>query len=419
MSTEARYRWTMLPHAMSRAFADLQERSRACHEPRVKITTGLRPLDAALGPLLAGELVLVAGSEPTLRGSFLLRCALGCSERDLVAVLCLGQPSSRASVLMIAGEARVPLALLDRGQLDRSRHWPAVADAVEQHHQRYMALLDLEEPTPQALRTALRELRREYGGIALVVVDAVEPIAGEGRSTLTALAEAAREQGAPVLVGALPATVQEARAAGLASAVIHLPEVGDEALSAMDAWTLPVRVAADRAGGSTTLRLSYDPHCCAWDVPVPQPAGVVTEGKIDEVPVSRREGKELDEVYSAACCALLHEVGLAHYWDGQPHGPGRAWDLPNDERLSDEQRLVVRVALDIWDNQGGVLLRDLRKLPAGMVADVGELIADTDSWRGPASWVERHLGQDWQHWMAEGRWEQLLGVGWREVLGRG
>ncbi len=62
--------------------------------------------------------------------------------------------------------------------------------------------------------------------------------------------------------------------------------------------------------------------------------------------VSRREGKELDEVYSAACCTLLHEMGLAHFWDGRPHGPGRAWQLPGDERLCAEQRLVVCAHLD-------------------------------------------------------------------------
>jgi hypothetical protein len=163
----------------------------------------------------------------------------------------------------------------------------------------------------------------------------------------------------------------------------------------------------------SSVPLEYDPLCLAWRDPSPpvRPADAAA-------PRSRREGKELDAVYSAACCALLHEVELAHYWDGQPHGPGRAWDLPYDERVSDEQRLVVRVALDIWDNQGGVLLRDLRKLPEGMVADVGELIADTASSQGPLHWVERHLGEGWQQWMVEGRWQELLGVGWRELLGR-
>ena len=156
-----------------------------------------------------------------------------------------------------------------------------------------------------------------------------------------------------------------------------------------------------------------DPIERDWREP---PLPVCPQG--ESAPISRREGKELDAVYSAACCALLNEVDLAHFWDGQPSGPGRAWDLPHNERLSDEQRLVVRVALDIWDNQGGVLLRDLRKLPAPMVVDVGELIAATASHGGPLDWVKRHVGEDWQHWMAEGRWEELLGVGWRELVGR-
>jgi hypothetical protein len=151
-------------------------------------------------------------------------------------------------------------------------------------------------------------------------------------------------------------------------------------------------------------------HRYEWQ-PLPTP-------RADEQPVSRREGEDLDAVYSAACCALLNVVGLSRFWDGQPHGPGRAWDLSQHQGISDEQRLVARIALGIWDNQGGVLLRDLRKLPPHLVADVGELIADTASWRGPRSWVARHLGEGWEHWMAEGRWHELLGAGWRELVGR-
>jgi hypothetical protein len=132
--------------------------------------------------------------------------------------------------------------------------------------------------------------------------------------------------------------------------------------------------------------------------------------------VSRREGKELDELYSAACCALLREVELAHFWDGRPHGPGRAWQLPQDGRLSAEQRLVARVALDVWDNQGGVMLRELRLLDPGMVEMVGELIAATSGPFALRKWVERQLGDDWKHWVVEGRWEQLLGAGWRGIL---
>ena len=419
MPTESRHEWVMLPQAMSMAYVQLQRCAVEHHELRPTVITGLPPLDAALGPMQAGDLILVVGGDPGLRLSFLLRCAMGRSERSLVAVLCLEHPSSRASYMMLAADAGVPLSLLDRGQLDRVRHWPAVADSVERHHQRRMALLDLASPTPQAIRAALLELEREHGDITLLVIDAVEPIQPVGGVQLAALSLLARELGALVLAGAVPATAQAARAAGMPSAAIHLPEVGDEALSALGPSTVPVRVAADRAGGSTAVRLDYDPLCCAWSVPAPGSASPGPASRaVPQPPVSRREGKEFDAVYSAACCALLHEVGLAHYWDGLPHGPGRAWELSQDDRLSDEQRLVVRVVLDIWDNQGGVLLRDLRKLPAGMVADVGELIADTASFRGPASWVERHLGEDWQHWMAQGRWEELLGAGWRELLGR-
>ncbi len=188
MLSEIRHRWTILPHALNQAFGDLQRRAEARCEPPYTVTTGLSPIDAVLGPMKAGDLVLVAGAKSTLRSAFLQRCALSCAEHYLVAVFCLGQSVSRTSFQMIAAESGVPLSLLDRGQLDRDCHWPAVADAVENHHQRRMALLDLSRPSPEELRTALLKLRREYGDIALVIVDAVELTAQGDSDPLVVLA---------------------------------------------------------------------------------------------------------------------------------------------------------------------------------------------------------------------------------------
>jgi hypothetical protein len=412
-------KWTMLPHAMCLAYKDIQSRAQQRCQPPPAFTTGLGPLDVALGPSRAGDLILVAGADPGLRLSFLLRCALGRSEHALLALVCLEHSTSRASHMMIAADAGVPLALLDRGQLDRDRHWPAVADAIERHQERRLAMLEHSAVPPSELPTAILDLKRQYGEITLLVLDALEPLHASDGGSLAGLLRVAREQGFPVLAGVTPLTARALRMTGQSTAVVHLPDLGDEALSTLGPCALPVRVVADRAGGGTTLQLDYDPHCCAWSIPQPPPAGTGgPDSTVEPRPLSRREGKALDAVYSAACCALLHEVGLAHFWDGQPHGPGRAWDLPQHQGISDEQRLMVRIALDIWDNQGGVLLRDLRRLPAHLVASVGELIADTSSWRGPESWVERHLGEGWERWMAEGRWHELLGAGWRGLMGR-
>jgi len=391
-----------------------------------RIVAGALPsLDRTLGPLGPGDVVLVTASGQAERLSFLTHCATHQPDSSAVAVLCLEHTVNRVVQVALASQGRIPLVRLDAGGLERSTHWPALADAVEHHHQKPVLLLEPETCDHDTLLEALQHLRSAYPQLAVVVVDSLERVDAQPRVACGLLWGMAQELGLVVVAGVSPETPlgeidsqgclvgSELVARGVVRAIVQL-SAPLAPRSARPGWA-PVRaqVFGGHHGAISLVPLELDPQCLAWrDPPVhAQPAP-------PSAPVSRREGKDLDAVYAAACCALLHEVGLAHYWDGMPHGPSRAWDLPQDERISDEQRLVVRVALDIWDNQGGVLLRDLRKLPAGLVVDVGELIADTGSSRGPIAWVERHLGGDWPHWMAEGRWHELLGAGWRGLLGR-
>lgn len=413
MTTTTNPRWTVLPMALGDAYVDLQRRA-AAHPLRCPAPPfGLLPLDAALGVLCEGDLVLVGARDPAMRLSFLLHCALGPADCHLVAMVSLGQPLDRVARLVIAADGGIPLATLERGDLSRDVHWPAVADAVERHHQRRLALLGPPRRSIATLRTALQDLRSEYAELAMLVIDSLHLLDPADGDPLPLLAELAHEHRMVVLVGSEPEAATQAQLRGRVLATVQLPPLEPRTPDRSALRPVTVQVEPDCHGGVSFVRLEHDPRTGAWQEPERIP-----ERSADPAPVSFREGKELDAIYSAACCCLLHEVGLAHHWDGQPHGPGRAWELPANPRLSDAQRLVVRVALDIWDNQGGVLLRDLRKLPAGMVADVGELIADTASGQGPIGWVERHLGDDWQRWMAAGRWHELLGAGWRELIGR-
>lgn len=161
------------------------------------------------------------------------------------------------------------------------------------------------------------------------------------------------------MIGADPVAASRARVRGLVHTTIQLPSLEPRSTGPSAVRPATVWVDPDARGGVSRVDLECDLCSGIWQERSSVDAVVTAVAS-----VSRREGKALDAIYSAACCSLLHEVGLAHYWDGQPHGPGRAWNLPHDGRISDQQRLVVRVALDMWDNQGGVLLRDLRKLPA-------------------------------------------------------
>ena len=405
--------WNTLPGLLGETWCELRLNDQADAARRPAVSIGVPALDGVLGPLQPGSVVVVSGAEPALRGSLLLHCAISSTEHNFVVMLGLGQPRGRLAMQAVAARAGVPLALMERGQLRRDGHWPALADAFEHFHDCPLVVLGPSVTSLVSLPAALIQLNCAYAGPFLLVIDDLDQLGPDGVQALPELATLAEQFGMALLVGAQPELAARVQLGGAVHALVHLPTLDLDARAQEGAFSVAVRVFPDSQGGLSTLRLEHDPSSGAWREPL-----VVSVPDSPDSPVSRREGKELDAVYSAACCALLHEVGLAHYWDGQPHGPGRAWDLPHDDLVSDEQRLVVRVALDIWDNQGGVLLRDLRKLPAGMVADVGELIAGTASSQGPLRWVERHLGEGWQHWMAEARWQELLGVGWRELMGR-
>ncbi len=418
-------RWTSLPEAVGDAYRRVQLAQERRGRAEGDVAIGFPSLDRALGPLRPGDLVVVTACGQAEWRSFLAHCATHQSGSHAVAVLCLGGTVERMVQIVLAARAEVPLARLDAGGLEKSSHWPALADAVERYHCLPVFLLAPEIFELGSVRESLQGLLCGFPHVGLLVVDDLGRVAPDATEACLVLRDIGQEHGLVVVAGAssdVPVGERdgdglfvgsEPVALGVVRAIVQV-QAPRTPVPGQAGWApVHVQVLGDHRGAVSRVRLEHDPVCQAWREP---PVAKASAGGED--PVFRREGKELDAVYSAACCALLHEVGLGHFWDGQPHGPGRAWDLPHNECLSDEQRLVVRVALDIWDNQGGVLLRDLRKLPASMVADVGELIADTASVSGPLGWVERHLGDGWDHWMAEGRWEELLGAGWRELLGR-
>ncbi len=419
------YEWRSLAMEAGLAFKRVATRQHHARSGGAGLGLGLSSLDLALGPLRPGDLVLVSSPGVAERLSFLTHCSTHQPSFRAVAVVSLERTARRMVQLALAARARIPLARLDAAGLVADRHWPALADAVEHHHGLPVMFIEPATFALDELRLALQQLRGEFAGLAVLVVDALDRVDPCPHEACGLLQRAAEELGLVVLAGAGIDTVlgerdghgrlagSELVADGLVRAIIQLPRPQDPGPLQPDWCPVTVKILGDQRGATASVPLQLEPECLAWREPPPPPSP-----RVDDQPVYRREGKALDPVYSAACCALLNEVDLAHYWDGRPHGPGRAWELPLDERLSVEQRLVVRVALDIWDNQGGGLLRDLRKLPAHLIADVGELIADTASGSGPLGWVERHIGKDWQHWVREGRWFELLGAGWRDLLGR-
>lgn len=412
--------WEALPLTMSKEYMVLQRRYSARNAPR-SVSLGLEPLDRLLGPLGSGELLWVVGPGASERMSLALGLALHVARQQAALFVSAEHAMDQLSSAALAATARVPLSALRTGRLSKNEHWPKVADAVEELHVSQLYWAVQSGGGLPALRASLLRYCLAEGQPALVVVDGLHCLDSSGSMDPRALVELARDLDVALVVTVAPGFGPTGPTGlpplrRLGKGLLRLSAVPSDPVEPQGPRSVSASLAVAPAELPVPVLLRHDPRFLAWwhEASAPVALAAPSPGS-----VSRREGMRLDPVYSAACCALLHQVGLAHYWDGRPHGPGRAWQLPENPRLSDLQRLVVRVALDIWDNQGGVRLRELRSLSPTMVATIGELIADTAGPDGPVAWLERQLGPGWHHWVAEKRWEELLGVGWRDVLGSG
>jgi replicative DNA helicase len=150
----------------------VQKRVQAGLSPITGVPTGIASLDRSTLGLQPGSLVVLAARPSVGKTAFALNVAAHAATRHQkrVAFFSLEMPSEQLALRMLAAEARLDWRRLTQGQLQRY-DWDKIAVQADRIGGASMWLDDTFVLTPVELRSKCRKLKRENGGLDLVVVD--------------------------------------------------------------------------------------------------------------------------------------------------------------------------------------------------------------------------------------------------------
>ena len=150
----------------------VQKRVQAGLSPITGVPTGIQSLDRNTLGLQPGSLVVLAARPSVGKTAFALNVAVHAATRAArkVAFFSLEMPSDQLAMRMLASEGKLDWRRLSQGQL--SRHdWDRLATQADRIGAASIWLDDNFVLTPVELRSKCRKLKRENGGLDLVVVD--------------------------------------------------------------------------------------------------------------------------------------------------------------------------------------------------------------------------------------------------------
>ncbi len=150
----------------------VQKRVQQGLSPITGVPTGIHSLDRNTLGLQPGSLVVLAARPSVGKTAFALNIAAHAATRAnrKVAFFSLEMPSDQLALRMLASEGKLDWRRLSQGQL--SRHdWDRLATQADRIGAASIWLDDNFVLTPVELRSKCRKLKRENGGLDLVVVD--------------------------------------------------------------------------------------------------------------------------------------------------------------------------------------------------------------------------------------------------------
>jgi len=150
----------------------VQKRVQAGLSPITGIPTGIATLDKNTLGLQPGSLVVLAARPSVGKTAFALNVATHAATRagKKVAFFSLEMPSEQLALRILASEAKLDWRRLSQGQLS-TYDWHKISTHGDKISQASMWLDDNFVLTPVELRSKCRKLKRENGGLDLVVVD--------------------------------------------------------------------------------------------------------------------------------------------------------------------------------------------------------------------------------------------------------
>ncbi len=158
--------------------------------------TGFTELDEMTSGLQSSDLVIVAGRPSMGKTTFAMNIAenAAISGKYPVAVFSMEMPADQLAMRMIASLGRIELQKLRTGKLSE-QDWPRITSAISLlNNKRNLFIDDTPALTPTDVRAKARRLKREHGGIGLIVLDYLQlmRLASTTENKATEIAEISR-----------------------------------------------------------------------------------------------------------------------------------------------------------------------------------------------------------------------------------
>lgn len=150
----------------------IQKRVQQGLSPITGVPTGLPTLDKMMLGLQPGALIVVAARPSVGKTAFALNIAAHAAVKQgkRVAVFSLEMPSDQLALRMLASEAKLDWRRLSQGMMSKL-DWEKVGAHAERIGRAPIWLDDNFVLTPVELRSKCRKIKREQGGLDLVVID--------------------------------------------------------------------------------------------------------------------------------------------------------------------------------------------------------------------------------------------------------
>jgi replicative DNA helicase len=164
------------------------------------LSTGFKDLDSKTSGLQEGELVIVAARPSMGKTTFAMNIAESAAldlarnnSNKAVLVFSMEMPAEQLVMRMIASLGRIELQRLRTGRL-RDEDWPRITSTVSMFSQSKLLIDDSAGLSPTDVRTRARRVAREYGGLALIVIDYLQlmQIPGRGDNRVAEVSEISR-----------------------------------------------------------------------------------------------------------------------------------------------------------------------------------------------------------------------------------
>ncbi len=159
------------------------------------ISTGFRKLDEMTSGLQPGDLIIVAGrpsmGKTTLAVNMAENAALGAGKS--AAIFSMEMSAEALTLRMISSLGRIDQSRLRSGKL-HEEDWPRIDSAMTQLSGAKLYVDETPGLTPTEIRARARRLKRERGGLDLIVVDYIQlmQVAGTSENRATEISEISR-----------------------------------------------------------------------------------------------------------------------------------------------------------------------------------------------------------------------------------